>query len=436
MAGISESEFTPHIYPPFPVAGISVASLPSFKLSDLAQSLSLDSGSDRRKQLLRACHTDGCFYLDVGGDQQSRKGSLMKDAESLVKLLQPIFKLSQDEKDKYSPSDPLALFGYKKTGVTVVDADNTPDCAEFFNLSKDDLSRARKARSQWEDQDSFRASQPEPAPAASTRLEPPVLAWPRIVHDHQDRVARFMCECHEICLRVLDTICTEYGFPPATLRNLHNFTGTSGDHLRLIRGPAGVGQRQEQQRQQEEEEEGEEEEGEDDDDDDDEEHCPQQIHTPSHCDFGTVTLLFNWLGGLQIEQDGEFKWVKPVHGHAIVLVGSALGRFTENQNSGISCHPVKHRVVSAPGAHGRFPRYAMAYLLRPEDDVLIKPLDLAPPLFGAMRSSQGDLLSLDRDGQVEVAPNTAKEWIRSKARELGIGETQSDELETSIMGRI
>lgn len=213
-----------------------------------------------------------------------------------------------------------------------------------------------------------------------------------------------MSACHELCLRVLDVLCSEYAFQPGTLRDLHRFNDTSGDHLRVIRGPARIetecrGWKQGEREQDRKD--------------------ASQIHTPSHCDFGTITLLFNWLGGLQIEQDGMIKWVRPVPAHAIVLVGSALGRFTQQHQHqpqallAPPCHPVKHRVVSAPGAQGRFPRYALGYLLRPEDDVLVRSLNSEP---GVVRRSEVGSVSVDG----EELP-TAKEWIRRKAKELGIG---------------
>lgn len=137
MAEEHSSDFRPHEYPPFHSTDLCVAALESFQLSDLEPSNSLNS--TKRKALLRSCQRDGCFYLSLDGGEDnpglcSLNGGLMESAESLVQLLSPIFKLSQEEKDKYSPSDPLALFGYKRTGVTVVDAHNTPDCAEFFNV--------------------------------------------------------------------------------------------------------------------------------------------------------------------------------------------------------------------------------------------------------------------------------------------------------------
>jgi isopenicillin N synthase-like dioxygenase len=66
-----------------------------------------------------------------------------------------------------------------------------------------------------------------------------------------------------------------------------------------------------------------------------------EIQTPSHTDFGSITLLMNWLGGLQVwsesarkagplepDSEGEWLWVKPKKGCAIINLGDAMVRFT------------------------------------------------------------------------------------------------------------
>ena len=50
------------------------------------------------------------------------------------------------------------------------------------------------------------------------------------------------------------------------------------------------------------------------------------IGLPSHTDFGSVTVLFNWLGGLQIEswsprREREREFVRPAAGHAVNNLG-------------------------------------------------------------------------------------------------------------------
>lgn len=151
-----------------------------------------------------------------------------------------------------------------------------------------------------------------------------------------------------------------------------------------------------------------------------------EIQTPGHCDFGTITILFNWLGGLQVWSDpsrGNFEnivdpesnagsngesekprwlWVQPPPAnHAIVNLGDASVKWTH----GVLCSG-RHRVVPAPGAQGTFDRYSVVYFVRPEDDVVLKRLE-AP---GIPKLEAG----------VKEEDITAKEWIIKQA--LGLGQ--------------
>lgn len=101
----------------------------------------------------------------------------------------------------------------------------------------------------------------------------------------------------------------------------------------------------------------------------------RQLSLLSHTDFGTVTLLFNILGGLQIQRpdarDSEDHWefVKPEPGCAVVNLGDALVTFS----NGIVRSNL-HRVTYAPGEQAFHDRYSFAFLSRPTDDALLVPL--------------------------------------------------------------
>ena len=131
-------------------------------------------------------------------------------------------------------------------------------------------------------------------------------------------------------------------------------------------------------------------------------------------DFGTITVLMNWLGGLQVwsessrkagplEPDvpGEWLWVKPRRGHAIVNLGDAAVKFT----NGVLCSG-RHRVIPSPGEQGKWPRYSIVYFVRPVDDARLKTLkgEGVPPA--------------DDQDEEGVA---AKDWIYRQA--MGLGST-------------
>lgn len=100
-----------------------------------------------------------------------------------------------------------------------------------------------------------------------------------------------------------------------------------------------------------------------------------------HTDFGSVTVLFNRLGGLQVlppGQDAKWCYVRPLPGHAIVNLGDAMVKFT----NGLLRSNI-HRVVSPPGLQADTTRYSLVYFARPEDEVSLKRLsgsNRVPPL--------------------------------------------------------
>ena len=101
---------------------------------------------------------------------------------------------------------------------------------------------------------------------------------------------------------------------------------------------------------------------------------------PPHRDALSVAILFTWLGGLQVpanvstaEADGEseedWRWVKPLPGHAIVNLGDALQILTNNV-----LKSRKHRVVKAPGPQAGFDRYSVLLGIRPANDTPMRAL--------------------------------------------------------------
>lgn len=119
-----------------------------------------------------------------------------------------------------------------------------------------------------------------------------------------------------------------------------------------------------------------------------------------HTDFGSVTILFNRLGGLQVlppGADAEWVYVRPLPGHAIVNLGDAMVKFT----NGLLRSNI-HRVVSPPGEQGDSTRYSLVYFARPEDDILLRRLE------GSER------IPALEDGVEEEVINS-KDWIIRRA---------------------
>ncbi|KAF5017668.1 hypothetical protein F66182_10383 [Fusarium sp. NRRL 66182] len=178
--------------------------------------------------------------------------------------------------------------------------------------------------------------------------------------------ASFMKRSHSIVTLLLDIFNDSLQLPKGTLSSLHQLEAMSGDAVRLIKAPP-------QPRS-----------------------SRQGITLPEHTDYGSITFVFNQLGGLQVlppGRDAQYLYVEPLPGHMIVNIGDALVKFT----NGLFRSNI-HRIVAPPGAQGDFTRYSVVYFSRPNDHVHLKRLEGSrriPPLA---------------EGVVEEVINS-KDWI-------------------------
>jgi isopenicillin N synthase-like dioxygenase len=92
----------------------------------------------------------------------------------------------------------------------------------------------------------------------------------------------------------------------------------------------------------------------------------------AHTEYGSLTVLFNRVGGLQVlpPNSAEWAYVRPLPGHCIVNLGDAMVKFT----NGLFRSSV-HRVVAPPGEQVTETRYSLVYFARPADNVVLKRLD-------------------------------------------------------------
>lgn len=200
------------------------------------------------------------------------------------------------------------------------------------------------------------------------------LPAPDCLSSQRDLFHSFMISSHGIITMVLNLLNTHLQLPAGTLANLHRVDHKSGDQVRMIKSP------------------------------------PQpiddrQIALGEHTDFGSVTVLFNRLGGLQVlppGKDAEWCYVRPLPGHAIINLGDAMAMFT----NGLLRSNI-HRVVSPPGEQADHTRYSLVYFSRPENEVLMQRLegsDKIPEL--------GEEASKDAAKRGKI---TAKDWIIKRA---------------------
>ncbi|KAI2605614.1 putative oxidoreductase [Hypoxylon sp. NC1633] len=341
------TEFTPNLYPPFP------DDVPTVKLNTITLSKLLDGDAVEKIRVFEACVGRGFFYLDLGGCEAGE--TILQGADQIALTGERVFKLPLAKKMQYKMGK--TLFGYKFAGSTVTDKAGTPDTAEFFNVSKNDMivPEDRMCR-----------------------------AWPSEVLDAKPLFDAYVKSAHGVGMTILTILAERLGVDPSEITNRHRIEELSGDHVRITRGPP---------RHMEE---------------------MPEIQTPSHTDFGTVTILMNWLGGLQVWSEssrtaqvgnlhpdlpGEWLWVKPKKGCAIVNLGDAAVTFS----SGILCSG-RHRVIPSPGAQGQWPRYSIVYFVRPEDKC-------------PMRQLRGKGIPDGPEEEGEAL--TATEWIYKQSAALG-----------------
>ena len=153
-----------------------------------------------------------------------------------------------------------------------------------------------------------------------------------------------MLRAYSVIKVILSHLESHLDLPPGTLTSLQPQTKISGTTVRLLR------------------------------------YMPQPVEDRrtsllGHTDIGSVTLLFNVLGGLQVLPAGldnieeNWRYVRPQPGCAIVNLGDAMVQWS----AGVLRSNL-HRVTYAPGEQAGTPRYSVACLTRPEASVSTKRL--------------------------------------------------------------
>ncbi|KAM3071026.1 hypothetical protein ACMFMG_009932 [Clarireedia jacksonii] len=256
----------------------------------------------------------GFFYLDLRNDDLGN--ALIQESAQVFGIGPNIFDLGREKLAKYDNGAKGSIMGYKGYGTQIVDEKGNLDRNESFN---DDILGISQ----------------EPLPQ------------PQVIHERADLLKSFMTHAHELVTLILNHLEKHLQLPSQTLTSLHRLTSPSGDHIRLIRAPP---------------------------------QPPSDLRTSlgKHTDFGSITILFNRLGGLQIlpppaiipsGQTPEWMYVKPIRDHCIVNFGDAMTKFTR----GVVRSNI-HRVVAPPGQQGKETRWSVVYFGRPEDDVVLRGL--------------------------------------------------------------
>jgi isopenicillin N synthase-like dioxygenase len=331
--------------PPFP------DNVPTVPIARISLSKILANDPNEGASALEACRTHGFFYLDLTSSPQGE--TLIQQSEDLLQLSYNAFNHPLESKREHALVKGVSLFGYKEAGtVKQTDPNHRPDTTEFFNIAKDHMHNVAESRS-----------------------------YPDDILSEKLLIASFQKNAHELGMLLLGTLAKRLDLPPSAFTDKNIFTQPAGDHVRLTHKFAHVTDK-------------------------------DAIGLPSHTDFGSITILFNWLGGLQIQshdpaKQGEWAYVKPLAGHAIINLGDAMVTFT----NGV-LKSAKHRVVPAPGAQAEVDRYSIVYFVRPHNSVMMEPVEKFRDVEEKVKVA----------GKFEPEGNgvlTAGDWMVQRAKQMG-----------------
>jgi isopenicillin N synthase-like dioxygenase len=177
------------------------------------------------------------------------------------------------------------------------------------------------------------------------------------VKDNVQTIRNHVGACRKITTTLLDILSRQLNFTDPSLLSLHVFENPAGNQMRIIKSSLDTTNK-------------------------------ETLVAGAHTDFGSFTVLFNNIGGLQVHfPEIGWRWVPPVDGYAIINLGDALVRFTDGL-----LRSATHRVAQPPLEHRVYDRYSVVYFERPNDDVKMGPLN-----HGSLEEYQ-----------------TAKEWIERR----------------------
>lgn len=317
----------------------------------------LDFGGDGTSQrLFDILSAEGFFYLDLNSPGQGQE--FLEAANELHDAAKHVFNdISVEEKETYL-GDPFKGELDKGYRALAKDDEGRPRVAEVLNVPINDLLND-----------------------ASFQL-PPWLA------KYQSAYHTFAQHASNIGQALLHHLEAPLGLAPDTLASLHSISKTTGGFVRAFRYPAASP-----------------------------ETAPSSDPTsPPHTDGNSITILFNWQGGLQIArpkqtstpkvtvsgEGEEWLWVKPLPGFALINIGDPLVVFTNGLlRSGL------HRVVRPPGEQGKFNRYSVLAGLRPKRET-------------KMRALESEIISRKANGDAKEDGEelTAHEWAVKKVTDI------------------
>ena len=195
---------------------------------------------------------------------------------------------------------------------------------------------------------------------------------PSAFENHRPLLTSCVKHMHSVASTILNHLSMHLSLPSQTLSSMHSLTKRSPSNLRFLHMPP-------------------------------QEASTAQTSLMGHTDNGSVTVLFNVVGGLQVLDDTDsWRYVRPEPGHAIVNLGDTMVQWT-----GGVLRSNMHRVVPPPGAQSECPRFSMAYVLK-------------PPYACRMERLKGEGIPLGEGAEEEVG--TYEEFHAKKSKGIREGK--------------
>ncbi|KAJ8132905.1 hypothetical protein O1611_g716 [Lasiodiplodia mahajangana] len=294
--------------------------LPVAHISNISHQKILDGDVDEITKVIKSAREVGFFRVDFRDSEIGQR--FLAAANNMFALARETFDLPTEVKlaDSFLKHGDL-LLGYKGLGASVVDKEGTPDNNEQYWIGCGDIEGRAHSRAVYNE----------------------------VINSKLDHLQEFIDLGRAVTDKFLAIISAILGLGAENkdyLPKLHSHSNNSGSHVRLLK-------------------------------------CPPKpdnanISLQPHTDWGTLTVLFNELGGLQIwspdsllspgEEPG-WRYVKPEPGMAIFNLGDAFVKWSDGE-----LKSTIHRVSNPPGEQAKYTRYSLAYFTRPDNDVLLKPL--------------------------------------------------------------
>ncbi|KAI8950466.1 Clavaminate synthase-like protein [Xylaria longipes] len=266
------------------------------------------------KDALKACKEVGFFLLDLRGDEIGTR--LIHEIDQLFLICRETMNLPDNIKEQHQNDIPRSFLGFKPLGQAKTEKDE-PDRYEMFNLGQDGLMGTI-----------------------------PLQSLPPSLYSHLPLIISYLRHCQDIIAILNVALARQLKLPKDTFTALQSPTQLSGTVLRFLKSYASP------------------------------EVADLRTSLIHHTDFGTITLLANIVGGLQIMHPGgspldesAWAWARPQPGCLIVNMGDAMTQWT-----GGILRSSMHRVTHAPGSQRFVDKYTVAYLARPERNASMKRL--------------------------------------------------------------